>query len=167
MGYEKNHPERKKTQRQKQDRKSGAYKPRTPFRTVEGIGTEAWKRLDMGARGLLEEFYNKFNGYNRYDLSIPYREVKHKMASLIFTRWMWQLIGFGFIDIVRQGRLERNCSLYGLSNRWRKLSKIPDALDEIGGFLKEIERLKREKGSEKKRMKIRELRNKILQLGKG
>ena len=161
MGYAKNYQNRKNPK----SKKSGAYKPRKPFRTVEGIGTETWNRLDMGARGLLEEFYNKFNGYNRWDLSLPYREVKHKMSSLIFTRWQWQLIGFGFIEVRRWGRLERNCTLYGLSCRWRKLTKDPDALNEIESLLKEVEDLKREKGSAEKRMKIRELRKKILKIG--
>lgn len=89
------------------------------------------------------------------------------MSSLIFTRWQWQLIGFGFIDVVRSGRLERNCSLYGLSNRWRRLSEKPETLDEIEQLLNEIERLKREKGSEEKRMKINALRKKALRWGKG
>lgn len=165
MGYEKNHHNWKKTKAIKKERRSGAYKPRIPFHTIEGIGTEAWNRLDMGAIGLLTEFYKKFNGYNRWNLSLPYREVKHKMASLIFTRWQWQLIGFGFIEVVRWGRLERNCSLYALSNRWRKLSKEPGKLDEIESLLKEIEIMKREKGNLKKRMKIEELRKRILRIG--
>ena len=142
-----------------------AYKPKPPFSSVEGIGTAPWKRLDMGACGVLMEFYDKFNGYNRYDLSLTYKEVKNKMSSLIFSRYLWQLIGFGFLDIRRTGRLMRYCSLFGLSNRWRKLWKEPEKLDEIEKLLNRVELLKRKPGSKKKRMKMRELRNKILNLG--
>lgn len=110
------------------------------------------------------EFYKKFNGFNRYNLSLTYGEVKHKMATLTHTRSIWQLIGFGFIERVRLGRLERNCSLYGLSNRWKKLSKDPRKLDTIEELLKKVEKLKREKGSLEKRIKMNELRYKILDI---
>ncbi len=120
----------------------------------------------MGAIGILMKFYEKFNGYNRYNLSVTYKEVKDKMSSLIFTRFLWQCIGFGFLDRRRIGRLMRNCSLYGISNRWRKLSKEPEKLDDIERLLKKIDELKRMPGDLKKRMKINELRNQILNLGK-
>lgn len=109
-------------------------------------------------------FYEKFNGFNRYDLSLTYGEVKSKMSNTLFSRAIWELIGFGFIDVRRFGRLERNCSLFGLSNRWKKLSEEPKKLDEIEKLLNQIELLKRQPGSLKKRMKIRELRNKILKV---
>ncbi len=141
-----------------------AYKPRPPFSSVEGIGTLPWRKLDRGAAGILLEFYFKFNGHNRYDLSLTYREVKEKMSSLIFTRYLWQCIGFGFLDVRRFGRLERQCSLFGLSHRWRRLCKEPEKLEEIDVLLKKIEYLKRQPGSQKKRMKIWELRNKILKM---
>lgn len=146
----------------KEDRK--AYQPKQPFRTVEGVGTAAWGKLDMGAIGVLMELYMKFNGFNRYNLSLTYKEVRSKMASLIFTRFIWQLIGYGFLDVRRFGRLERKCSLYGLSNRWRRLCKEPGKLGQIENLLNNIEGLKRQPGNQKKRMKIWELRNKILKM---
>ena len=142
-----------------------AYKPRPPFSSVEGIGTLPWRKLDMGAGGILLEFYFKFNGHNRYDLSLTYREVKEKMSSLIFTRYLWQLIAFGFLDIRRTGRLMRNCSLYGISNRWRKLNEEPEKLNEIEKLLNQVELLKRQPGNQKKRMKMWKLRSTILKLG--
>lgn len=142
-----------------------AYKPKKPFRTVERIGTLSWKKLDMGAIGIFMEFYNKFNGYNRYDLSLTYREIKDKMSSLIFTRYLWQLIGYGFLDIRRTGRLMRNCSLFGISNRWRKLNEEPEKLNEIEKLLNQVELLKHQPGDQKKRMKMAKLRNRILKLG--
>lgn len=147
-------------------RNEKAYKPKKPFQAVEGIGTLPWRKLDMGAVGILLEFYTKFNGFNRYDLSLTYREVNKKMSSLIFTRFLWQLIGFGFLDIRRTGRLMRNCSLFGISNRWRELSTEPEKLIKIEQLLKQIKLLKRKPGSQKKRMEMWKLRNKILKIGK-
>ncbi len=158
--------EKKEARNIDQHEKKKAYQPKQPFQTVEGVGTTAWKKLAMAAVGILMEFYSKFNGFNRYDLSLTYREVKNKMSSLLFTRFLWQLIGFGFLDIRRTGRLMRNCSLFGISNRWRKLCEEPENLDVIEKLLKQIELIKRQRGSQKKRMKMWELRNKILKLGR-
>lgn len=141
-----------------------AYKPKKPFWTIEGVGSEAWKRLDFGAVGLLMKFYEKFNGYNRANLSVTYREVKNKVSSLVFTRWIWQLIGYGFLDVKRQGRLERKCSLYGLSDRWRRLSEQPKKLDEIEELLAKIEKLKRQRARPGKLDEIRALRHQIINI---
>jgi len=163
MEYPKHEPRAQK-QRFHQAAIRQAYKPKLPFRTVEGIESDAWKRLDYGAIGLLMEFYRKFNGRNRANLSVTYREVKHKMSSLIFTRWIWQLIGFGFLDVKRWGRLQRKCSIYGLSDRWRRLSEEPQKLDEIENLLREIDQLKRERGSSDKRERIWAVRLRVLRM---
>lgn len=166
MVWEINYKKQKGPKGKKQNERKKVYKPKKPFRTVEGIGCPAWEKLDMGAIGVLMKFYGKFNGYNRYDLSLTYKEVKDKMSSLIFSRYLWQCIGFGFLDRRRTGRLMRNCSLYGISNRWRKLSEEPEKLDKIEKLLKEIEDLKRRPGSSEKRMRIYKIRHKVLNLGK-
>lgn len=163
MGYARSH-QKKKSKNECQKEKTKAYKPKQPFRTVEGIGTLPWEKLDMGAIGVLMKFYEKFNGFNRYNLSLTYKEVKNKMASLIFTRFIWQLIGYGFLDVRRFGRLERKCSLFGLSNRWRRLCKESEKLELIEKLLNKIEHLKRQPGSQKKRMKIYALRKEILKM---
>ena len=137
-----------------------------PFRTIEGIGTAAWKKLDRGALWVLLKFYEKFNGYNRYDLSVTYKEVKYEMSSRTFSRSIWQLIGYGFLDVRRFGRLERYCSIYGLSNRWRALNNEPEKLEQIENNLKKIEYLKRQPGSLGKRIEIHSLRNKLLKIGR-
>jgi hypothetical protein len=85
------------------------------------------------------ELYRKFTGYNRASLSLTDREVKGKIASGTFTKSKWELIGYGFIDVMRFGRLERNCSLYSLSNRWKRLSEKPRKLDKIGKLLARAE----------------------------
>jgi len=145
--------------------KYNAHQPKRPFKAVEGIGTDVFNRLSRNAVFVLVKLYEKFNGYNRYDLSLPYKEIENKMANVLFSRSIWELIGFGFVDVKRFGRLERNCSLYGLSNRWRKLNDQPEKLEQIQKLLSEIETLKRQKGDVKKRMAMFALRKKILELG--
>ena len=141
-----------------------AYKPKKPFKTIEGVGTKLWMRLSRNAAYVLDRLYAKFNGYNRDDLSLTYQEMKNKMSGRLFTTSLWELIGFGFIDRVRQGRLERECSIYRLSNRWRKLENEPKTLDEIELLLEKVEKLMREEGGIEKRMRINKFRNRILRL---
>lgn len=149
-----------------QARKSygSAYKPRIPFQSIEGIGTEPWMSLSRNAVYVLNRFYAKFNGYNRTNLSLTYNEVKDKMSGRLFTAALWELMGFGFIDRIREGRLQRECSIFRLSDQWRKLEKNPKIIEEIGLLLGEVEKLKREKGSTEKRMRINKLRKSILGL---
>jgi len=149
--------------------KKGAYRPRPPFAIVEGAGTSPFKELDPEAVWVLLQLYSKFTGRNRSNLSLTYRETRETMSERVFGRAIWQLLGFGFIDVVRWGRLERNCTLYSLSDRWRRLN-TPEAAErraKIGGTLEEIERLKREKWPEgrksEKRMRIIELQKSVFE----
>ena len=144
-----------------------AYKPKPPYRSIEGIASKPWGYLSRNAVFVLVEFYRKFNGYNRYDLSLTYGEVKSKMTNRPFADALLELVSFGFIDMRRYGRLERQCSIYGLSNRWRKLDKQPQKLAEIEPLVNQIIILRREKGGPKKRMEISKLRKSILKLGTG
>ena len=144
-----------------------AHKPRPPFRAVEGIGSNAWDRLSRNGVFVLIKFYRKFNGFNRYDLSLTYVEVRKKMTNRPFSDAVLELISFGFIDLRRPGRLERQCSIYSLSDRWRRLSKDPKRLDQIEALLRKIILLRREKGGIKKRVQINKLRKQILQFGTG
>ena len=155
----------RKHQSKNQYEKRKAYKPKQPFCAVEGVGSPAWRKLHMRSVGIFMEFHSKFNGYNRYNLSLTYREVMNKMSSLLFTRSIWELIGFGFLDLKRTGRLERYCSLYGISDRWKRLSNDPEKLCVIEELLNEIEQMKRQPGSLKKRMEMWKLRHEVLKLG--
>jgi hypothetical protein len=139
-------------------RETKAYRPRPPFKIIEGVGTAPFKRLDPFAQYVLLRFYEKFNGHNRSDLSLTYGEVSPIMSSTIFSRSIWQLIGFGFLDVRRWGRLERNASLYGLSDRWRRFCEpgSETQLDKIAAQLKEVENLKRQKWPEGKKSEKRE-----------
>ena len=152
-----------------------AYKPKVPFQSVEGLGTAPWMMLSRNGICVLDMFYAKFNGYNRSNLTLTYREMKNKMSFRLFSSAIWEVIGFGFIDSLKSGGLERKSTIYGLSNRWRKL--LPEGyterkcyddpivlqkLEKIKSLLKEIEDLKRKPGGIEKRMKIRELKKQIL-----
>ena len=138
--------------------RSTAYRPKPPFAIIEGIGTLPFDRLSPTAVWTLVKLYSKFNGFNRSNLSLPYREVKQIMSPFIYTRSIWELLGFGFLDVQRWGRLERNCSIFSVSDRWRRWH-TPDSklhLDRIAAILAEIQKLKRERWSEDRKSEKRQ-----------
>jgi len=139
-----------------------AYKPRIPFKSVEGLGTEPWMMLSRNGAYVLDRFYAKFNGYNRSKLSLSYREMSDKMSCRLFSAAIWEVIGFGFIDSLKPGGLERKSTVYGLSNRWRKLLEETEKMKKIKFLLEKVEELKRAPGGIEKRMMMRELRKQIL-----
>ena len=141
-----------------------AYKPKPPYKSVEGMGSKPWLKMTRHGAYVLDRFYAKFNGFNRDNLSLTYAEVKDKMSNRLFTAGLWEVFGFGFIDRVRPGRLERQCSIYRISNRWRKLEHKLKFLDEIERLLKEILKLGRKRASLENRMKINMLRKRIARL---
>jgi hypothetical protein len=110
---------------------------------------------------VLTEFYVKFKGRNRDNLSLTHREIHGKMCSVVFQRCVWQLVGYGFLDVKRWGRLRRNCSIYGLSSRWQALSAYPKRLEDVKGMLSTITSLLREPGSAEKRERINALRRQV------
>jgi hypothetical protein len=136
---------------------------------VEGSGTSPFDRLSPEAVWVLHRLYSKFKGFNRNNLSLTYDEVSQILGGRVYSRSLWQLIGFGFVDVERFGRLERTCTIFALSNRWRKWldpSSQP-GLDQIAAILKEIEDLKREKWPEgrksEKRQRITALRKSLFE----
>ena len=62
-------------------RSNKVYKPKKPFRSVEGIESPAWEQLSVHAIWILMEFYKCFDGYNRNCLYLSYKTVGHKVAS--------------------------------------------------------------------------------------
>jgi hypothetical protein len=138
MEYPNNH------QNTKRYKRSGrAYQPKKPFKSVEGADSDAWEMLSPYAVWVLMGFYKKFDGYNRNCLKLSYSEVSNKIANNTFNKAIWELKSFGFIDVVRSGRLERNNTLYALTNRWKGLSKKPEKLIGISKLLKRAEKAKR------------------------
>src|SRR4030042_2897960 len=102
-----------KTEKHDRPNRQQAYQPKRPFKTIEGIAEdvqgEAFRRLSPHSVWVLMRFYERFNGKNRSNLELTYAEVKHAMSGVLFTRSIWQLIGFGFVDVRRFGRLEAQC----------------------------------------------------------
>ena len=140
MAYSRNH---QGTQSNRfPNRASKAYKPKKPFKSVEGIESLAWPLLSPHAVWVLMEFYKRFDGYNRSCLYLSYNDASHKIANNTFNKAIWELTGFGFIDVIRQGRLKRNNTLYALSNRWKKISNNPEKLQTIRKLLLRAERVK-------------------------
>jgi len=172
MGYAKNYQNKKHPS--SNNRSSKAYKPKPPFRSVEGVESSSWDRLSPYGVYVLMEFYRKFNGYNRSNLTLSYKEVQKKMANGTFSKAIWELIGFGFIDVKRFGRLERNNSIYALSDRWKNVSQNSKRLDKIEKLLSRVEKVKHINtpshldGDEKSKFRIRRrrllwmIRNKVL-----
>lgn len=145
---------------------SKQYKAQPPFKIVEGLGTDPWKRLSRNGAYVLDRLYCKFTTFNRGNLSVTFREVKGKMSNRLFSAGILEVVCFGFADIVREGGLKRQCNIYRLSDHWRRLQDKPEKLDKIESILKEIEILKRKKGNPKKRMKIRQLTKEALNLSR-
>lgn len=143
-----------------------AYRPKKPFKSVEGLGTQPWFRLSRNGAYALDRLYAKFNGFNRDKLSLTYGDIRDKMSNRLFSNAVMECIAYGFVDMVRAGRLEKNCNLYRISNRWRKLEDNPKSLDEIGRLLKILEDLKRKPGDIEKRMRMKRLREDILKVSK-
>ena len=156
------------------DRQKNAYRPKPPFRSVEGIESLAWSKLSPHAVWVLMEFYGKFDGYNRSNLTLSYSEVRTKMANGTFNKSIWELVGYGFIKVIRFGRLERNNSLYALTNRWKGLNENSRKIKKVEKLLSRLERVKRintpksiseEQKSEfriKRRQMMRKIQNMIL-----
>jgi hypothetical protein len=145
---------------------SGAYKPRKPFKAVEGMGEAPWMKLSRYAAYTLDRFYVKFTGYNRNDLRLSYSEMKTEMSNRLFNHSLLELRAFGFIEIVKTGRLERQSTVYKLSNHWRKLRDKPKILDEIEQILNKIRTVKRNPSSFEKRSDVNALTNKLMRLSK-
>ena len=156
------------------DNSKKAYKPKRPYRSVEGIESPAWDRLSPVAVWMLMEFYRKFNGYNRSNLWLPYAETNDKISNGTFSKYIWELIGYGFIDVARWGTLERNNTIYALSDRWRKIGGSEKKMNKIERLLSHLNKVKRIKAPAdfsskeksafriKRRQKIRKIHKMIL-----
>ena len=79
-------------------RSGKAYRPKPPFITVEGIKSEVYEYLSPIAVWVLCEFYRKFNGYNRQNLSLTGKDVKGKISTTTLSKSIWELVAYGFID---------------------------------------------------------------------
>lgn len=119
--------------------------PRPPFKCVEGIGSQAMRKLTKSDVFVLMMLYERFNGSNRNNLELPFWQVKERISHSTFFRSIQRLCAYGFIRIVRAGQIGegRRCSIYGLSDLWRKFERKPAELASIETTLQKIEVLKK------------------------
>jgi hypothetical protein len=85
----------------------------------EMIRSEAWKSLSHYSVRTYIEIAAKYNGNNERNLSYTYQEAEMIMNRRTFKKGIDELVEFGFIDVIRSGRLNRVCNLYALSRRWQ------------------------------------------------
>lgn len=124
--------------------------PRPPFKCVEGIGSKVWEKLTNSDVLVLTMFYEKFNGHNRNNLELPFGQVKDRISKMTFFKSIQRLLAFGFIRVVRAGKIGigQRCSIYGLSDLWRKFERKPKELERIETALKKINSLNNSKSQE-------------------
>ena len=110
------------------------------------INSEAWKGLKAHTKWLYFEFKLRWYGDNTRNIIFTYLEAKKIMAIKTFTDDRTLLIERGFIDVVKRGGLEKECMIYGLSNRWKKYGTKDFIKIDIEKILPEIYTTKFKKG---------------------
>ena len=65
----------------------------------------------------------KCNGHNDDNLSLTYNEMKAALAPATLRKCLTELVEKGFIDLVRQGGLQKQCNIFGKSDRWKDFGK--------------------------------------------
>lgn len=85
----------------------------------------AWTSLSFGATWVYIEMRKTFDyekGGNDH-LVLPYSSVRWKMNSATFSKYLKELIRYGFLRIVKHGGLMRQSTVHALSDEWRKKSR--------------------------------------------
>ena len=82
--------------------------------------SEAWKGLKANTKWLYFEFRYRFYGDNRKHIIFTYLEARKIMSEEAFKKSRNKLIERGFIDVIQRGGLEKQPTIYGLSDRWKK-----------------------------------------------
>jgi len=122
--------------------------------TFTGIDNEihdskAFQELTIHARYLYYEFRYRFKGNNKYDIKLPRREIKQiPMAISTFNKCVKQLYEKGLIEIVRRGGIEKQPTIYGLSEKWHKYGTKEFERRKIEDVLPPIYKTKFKKGHE-------------------
>lgn len=150
------------------NRNAKAYRPKPPYISVEGIKSPAFEELSPYAVCVLIYLYRKFDGYNRSMLVLTKSEMKHQMSAPSLGKSVWELIAFGFVDVVEWGGLNvgesPRPSRYRLSHRWQKIGESYQKRKTLRRLLSQIDVLKRENICEGRKQKIRALRKKVLKV---
>ena len=105
---------------QKKKKKKFKYEGRFAGITHKQRESEAFDGLTIHAKWLYLEFRFKYNGENEHNIIFTIKEAKKIMSESTFRKARNQLIERGFIDIIKRGGLEKQPTIYGLSDRWKK-----------------------------------------------
>lgn len=109
-----------KTQFEFKDFESTIKKPKKYMRLTDNMmQSKAWLDLSCFSIALYVSIKAKFNFTNADDLEYTYKEGYKLMAKATFTKSLDELIDHGFIYVVRQGTLNKECSIFGLSKEWQ------------------------------------------------
>ncbi len=114
----------------------------------EIIDSKPFQELTIHAKWLYVEFKKRYNGKNKYNISLTQKESKAIMAINTFNKSRNQLIEKGFIDLIRRGGLWKQCSIFALSERWRKYGTPEFEKINIKDILPPIYKNKFSKGHE-------------------
>lgn len=154
MEFEKKKSKQNKTQ---------GRKLKEPFCAVEGphgvrllgcgcSGGSIWQMLSPNAVFLFLEFYRKYRGGDSRNLCVTYKEMAGKLSSGSYSLAIWELLCCGFLDRVKIGRLEREASIYGFSDRWKGFefdSGTHGAVQKTLKELRQVHKLKKPAGLSK------------------
>jgi len=110
------------------------------------INSEAWKGLKAHTKWLYFEFKLRWHGDNARNIIFTYPEANKIMSIDTFIHDRKLLIERGFIDVIKRGGLERQCMIYGLSNRWKKYGTKDFIKVDVEKMLPEIYTTKFKKG---------------------
>lgn len=112
------------------------------------INSEAWKGLKAHTKWLYFEYKLRWYGDNTRNIILTYIEANKIMSIDTFINDRKLLIERGFIDVIKRGGLEKQCMIYGLSNRWKKYGTKDFIKIDIEKILPEIYTTKFKKGHE-------------------
>src|SRR5205809_608265 len=76
-----------------------------------------YRRLSVGARGLLMEFARRFNGYNNGNLEMTERQSRNAGlgSKPTMRKYLAELINGGWIVVTRRGGMRSGPNLYALT----------------------------------------------------
>lgn len=99
-----------------------------PKRKIEGqfiplihrmIDSPAWQCLSGNSIKVYIQLMRKHNGNNDDDLSLTFKEMKDRLSPATFSKCITDLVEHGFIDVIRPGGLQKQCNIFGRSERWK------------------------------------------------
>lgn len=105
--------------------------------------SDAFNRLNPIDVFVLSKYWGKYTPNNKDNLSVTNSEIKNKASTATFSKSKLRIRAFGFVYVVKFGRLERNATIFAICGKWEHLSKNPDKLDRIESLLKRHEKVKR------------------------